>query len=183
MSGLDAARLYSFQIHYFFIQTKTSMSQLLIRCNEVHSGCWRRQARQIPACSSKQSGCQLSRLEEFPQRALPAPLVTHNDLDILGNCSLFGKFIINIQMKVFGLREDSLDRIVGLKYICVSVGSETPKLTRFSSSSSDKTAFPTRFVHPSHTCGVETPEQEGSVRCARGGHAQLLCPQRQLCLR
>lgn len=47
----------------------------LIRCNEVRSGSWRRQARQIPACLSKQSGCQLSRLEEFP---LSAPSTFHD---------------------------------------------------------------------------------------------------------
>lgn len=50
--------------------------------------------------------------------------MTHNDLDIFGNWSLFGKFIIIFLIKVFGLHEDSLDRIVWLKYICVSVGSE-----------------------------------------------------------
>lgn len=56
--------------------------------------CRRRQARQIPACLSKQSGCQALRLEEFPQRALPAPLMTHNDSDISGNHSLFLGFMI-----------------------------------------------------------------------------------------
>lgn len=50
--------------------------------------------------------------------------MTHNDLDILGKWSLFCKFMIISWIKVFGVHED-LDRIVWLKYICVSVGSET----------------------------------------------------------
>lgn len=58
---------------------KASISHLLIRFNEVHSGFWNWLPPflcQIPVRLSKQGDCQLSCCKEFSYRALPPPRLT-----------------------------------------------------------------------------------------------------------